>query len=447
MKRDRRARISFEDPDDDDDEDDVVRHAPGSTAALVADVLAAEGAQKKRDKSTADPSRARATVLPSGRDSDDDERDDGKAREDVVDADDADELAKRAVGAAKTRALLRSEMAAGVRERDDVDMREGVEDAEEGREGGRKENDGFMAFNLDEERRDGYFDDDGNYVEYAEEKVEADLWLEKDAEVDERFASGVIKRSTAALEEEDDAKAMSEREVAAMQREIAGYLNPGETVLGALKRLGGDAKRGGGRAGKNKGKPTKAMSEEEKRVFDKLTELSSALMGQGEYEVYTFRKEAFERAARLYAPTPSVVEDAGDGQDMFADTDDEETEEPAPAAKKPKTTEEPTRDEPPTASSALDFSAMGVKALKAYVVAHGRAVSDHIAEKSELVSLARSCPPAVVPEGYVWNVEHSMYYSEASDLFFDHSKNLFTDGTKQTWWTYDAQHGFVEWRG
>ena len=73
MKRDRRARVSFEDPDDENDEDDVVRHAPGSTAALVADVLAAEGAHKKRDESNADENAARATVLPSGRDSDDEE--------------------------------------------------------------------------------------------------------------------------------------------------------------------------------------------------------------------------------------------------------------------------------------------------------------------------------------------------------------------------------------
>ena len=66
MKRDRRVRVSFEDPDDENDEDDVVRHAPGSTAALVADVLAAEGAHKKRDESNADENAARATVLPSG---------------------------------------------------------------------------------------------------------------------------------------------------------------------------------------------------------------------------------------------------------------------------------------------------------------------------------------------------------------------------------------------
>ena len=91
-------------------------------------------------------------------------------------------------------------------------------------------------------------------------------------------------------------------------------------------------------------------------------------------------------------------------------------------------------DEAPTKSTALDFSAMSVKALKAYIVAHGGAVDGHIAEKSELVSLARSRPHVIVPEGYVWSVERSMYYSEASDLCYEPAKNLFTDGA-DAWWT------------
>ena len=85
-------------------------------AARHADVLAAEGAHKKRDESKADENAARATVLPSGRDSDDEEDEDARDRT-VPRANDADELARRAVGAAETRALLRSEMAAGVRAR------------------------------------------------------------------------------------------------------------------------------------------------------------------------------------------------------------------------------------------------------------------------------------------------------------------------------------------
>ena len=98
------------------------------------------------------------------------------------------------------------------------------------------------------------------------------------------------------------------------------------------------------------------MSEEEKRAFDKLTELSSALMGQGEYEVYTFRKEALSAPGSTHAPTPSVVEDERRSRHVRghgrrgggAGTGGEES----------KDDRAPKRDEAPTKSTALDFSAM-----------------------------------------------------------------------------------------
>lgn len=434
MKRDRRPAF---DDDGDNDDDDAVVHAPGSTAELVARVLADE--QKKKQRDGVD---ARVTVLPSGEDSDEERR--GKREQKSVsfaeDVQEADEeaLAARAKAAAETRALLRSETAAGVRERDDVNARSGVEDAEEVMDGEQDNDGGFTSFNLDKERQEGYFDDDGNYVEYAEEEDETSLWLDKDAKVDERLASGAIRRSTAAFEEEENAKEMTEREVAMMQREIASYLKPGETVLRALKRLGGNTKKGA----REPPKQQKVMTDEERKMFDKLTELSSALMGQGEYEVYTFQKEAFERAANLFAPSTAPSGNAG-GKDMFADSEDEEeAPAPAPPAKRARIEEETTKS-----SSAVDFTAMGVKALKTYIQAHGGKIDGSITEKSELVALAKGCVQAIVPEGYAWNADHGLYYSEASDLFFDHFRNLFTDAQRSAWWIYDQNNGFIEWNG
>lgn len=424
------------DDDDDDSEDEAPVHAPGSTAELVAQTLQADSKTKKPKAGG-----ARATVLPSGNDSDEDDVKGETANPKSVSfaegEDDFDDLARKSEGAAKRRALLRSELAANMREAGDVDARERVEDAEiEG-----KDDESLMAFNLDKERQEGYFDDDGNYVEYAEEKDETDLWLDKDAKVDERLASGAIKRSTAALEEEEDAQAMTERDVAEMQREIAGYLKPGETVLGALKRLGGktSGKKGGPPSKSASSKPEKPMSAEDKRAFDRLTELSSALMGNGEYEVYTFQKEAFERAAKIFAPATALVDDAG-AKDMFADSDDEEdAKAPEPPAKKAKTDEDST--------CKVDFSGFSVKQLKTYITTHGGTIRGAITEKSELLALAKQCSPAVVPEGYEnWSAEKGMYYSAAADLYFDATTNLFTDGTQH--WYYDqAQGGFVEWSG
>jgi len=350
-------------------------------------------------------------------------------------------------------------MRVNMREEGDVDARDDVRDAEEDGAHGLSDEmedgeEGFMAFNLDQERKEGYFDDDGNYVEYAEEKDETDLWMDKDGKVDERLASGAIKRSTAALEEEEGAQEMSARDVAEMQIEIAGYLHAGETVLGALKRLSRkpDGNKRGGSGGDGRGAKVKqgttAMTVEEKRAFDRLTELSSALMGNGEYEVYTFRKEAFERAAALFAPvTTSAVDETG-ADDMFADSDDEEdtkphTEEPS-ATKRAVVEEEPNR----VSSSVVDFHSMSIKQLKAYVEAHGGNVKGSIAEKSELIDRARACQSNRnhIPEGYTWNLEKGTYYSEASDLCFNPTTNLFTDDTK--FWYYDqSQGGFVEWTG
>ena len=437
--RERRTQ-TFDDPEDGDDRVEV-EHAPGSTAALVASVLAIEK-EKAKNKEGGD---ARATVLPSGADSDDERavKRGAKRVSFAEDDEDEDALATRAKAASETRALLRSEAAAGVRSTDDRETRAGVEDAEENMEKNDEE-EGFTSFNLDKERQEGYFDDEGNYVEYAEEEDETTLWLDKDAKVDERLESGKIRRSTAVLEEEEGARAMSESDIATMQREIASYLNQGETVLGALKRLGGNTKKDGGRGG-GRVKQNKVMSDEEKKVFDTLTELSSALMGQGEYEVYTFQKEAFERAAKLYAPTTAPTEDAG-AKDMFADSDEDDdalAPEPAPPAKKSKMHEETAT--PQTSYGDVDFASWSVKNLKTYVESHGGSTNGSMTEKSELVARAKACTKAVVPEGYSWNMEQGLYYCEASDLFFDHSRNLFTDLQRSKWWIYDQAKGFVEW--
>lgn len=420
-----------------DSDDDAPAHAPGSTAELVANVLAQDARSKKKS------SDARATVLPSGNDSDDDkpransDKSSGKKVAFADIDDDEEDLALKAEGAAKKRALLRSEMAANMRDADDVDARESVEQAEEAVTGDVSDDgEKFEPFNLEQERKEGYFDDDGNYVEYAEEKDETDLWLEKDAKVDERFATGAIKRSTAILEEEENAQAMSSREIADMQRDIAAYLKPGETVLGALKRLGGgktDNRKGRGAPQK----PPKVMSGEEKKAFDTLTELSSALMSNGEYEVYTFQKEAFERAAALYAP-PVITNDAGT-KDMFADSDDDEVDVSAPAIE-PKSKK--AKVEEPAKASGIDFSSMNVSKLKCYIKSHGGSVEGNIAEKRELVERAQACAPAPVPEGYVYDAENDMYFCEASNLWYSHVKRLFTDRFK--WWYYDTAKGFVE---
>ncbi|PIA52192.1 hypothetical protein AQUCO_01000222v1 [Aquilegia coerulea] len=135
-------------------------------------------------------------------------------------------------------------------------------------------------FNLNQEREEGYFDADGNYVEYASEKDAKDAWLDS-VEVDSRFAG---TDSGKAIEE--NTPALSKEDIEKMKRQIADLLLPEETVLQALRRL----------KGKSTDRKAK-MPEEVKLMFDQLTEYSMKLMENGETDVYHESREFFERGA------------------------------------------------------------------------------------------------------------------------------------------------------
>ncbi|XP_052723440.1 uncharacterized protein LOC108319494 [Vigna angularis] len=117
---------------------------------------------------------------------------------------------------------------------------------------------------------------------------------------------------------------LSSKDIAVMKRRIANVLEPGETVLQALRRLKGNSDR--------KAK----MSAETNVVFDKLTEDTMKLMENGEYNVYHEKREVFDREAEGYEKLARAKEgplnqhlasgeasSTGEGDyDMFADEDD-----------------------------------------------------------------------------------------------------------------------------
>ncbi|KAL1336252.1 hypothetical protein AAHE18_10G048800 [Arachis hypogaea] len=138
-------------------------------------------------------------------------------------------------------------------------------------------------FNLDKEREEGYFNAAGNFVEYVREKEIKDAWLDN-VEVDPKYAA----LSYEATNEEEEVEDLSSKDIGTMKRRIANALEPGETVLQALRRLKGNSDR--------KAK----MSAETKIVFDQLTEDAMKLMENGEYNVYHEKKEVFEREAEGY---------------------------------------------------------------------------------------------------------------------------------------------------
>ncbi|XP_027355895.1 SUPPRESSOR OF ABI3-5 isoform X2 [Abrus precatorius] len=146
-------------------------------------------------------------------------------------------------------------------------------------------------FNLDKEREEGYFDAAGNFVEYVRDNEIKDAWLDN-VEVDPKYAA----LSTVPTNDEDEVQDLSSKDIGIMKRRIANVLEPGETVLQALRRLKGNSDR--------KAK----MSAETKIVFDQLTEDAMKLMENGEYNVYHEKREVFDREADGYEKLARVKE-------------------------------------------------------------------------------------------------------------------------------------------
>ncbi|KAI8554864.1 hypothetical protein RHMOL_Rhmol05G0129800 [Rhododendron molle] len=129
----------------------------------------------------------------------------------------------------------------------------------------------FEPFNLEQEREEGYFDEQGNFVEYINNEIK-DAWLDS-VEVDTKLArKGFTVTHDKDNIEEDSDDELSSEEIGTMKRRIADALEPGETILQALRRLKGTSN--------NK---KEKMSPETKLCFDQLTEDAMKLMENGDF--------------------------------------------------------------------------------------------------------------------------------------------------------------------
>lgn len=132
----------------------------------------------------------------------------------------------------------------------------------------------LMAFNLKQEMEDGYFDEEGVYVENKAEKADPrDAWLDDFQERnDGKFAK---KAEHAAVEEkeEEEERAMTAAEKIERQRAIVELLERGENAAQAIKRL-----------------------RSQKDVMAKLTDLASELLNAGQYDIYSTAREDLQDA-------------------------------------------------------------------------------------------------------------------------------------------------------
>ena len=194
------------------------------------------------------------------------------------------------------------------------------------------------AFTMREGRKDDDDGDDGNDGNDGNE--EADGWLEDKQDeivVDEKTRRRIEEaaaRRAAAIDADVPA---TPAELARWQFTIYKALREGETVAGALKRLGGKGGGGGGKkflsaaakkrlARAQKGQLGATGDDDgafDRKKFDEVTSAATMLMEQGDVDVYGRQRDYFKRAAARYIDVSDEEEggkddDDDDDDDMFA---------------------------------------------------------------------------------------------------------------------------------
>ncbi|XP_061365476.1 uncharacterized protein LOC133308790 isoform X2 [Gastrolobium bilobum] len=239
-------------------------------------------------------------------------------------------------------------------------------------------------FNLNKEREEGYFDEAGNFVEYVRDNEIKDAWLDN-IEVDPRYSA----LSSVATNDEEEVEDLSSKDVGIMKRRIANVLEPGETVLQALRRLKGNSDR--------KAK----MSAETKIVFDQLTEDAMKLMENGEFNVYHEKKEVFEREAEGYEKLALAKGEGtslhSDEFDMFADDDEHAT----------------------TTKSSTD---------------ENNAVSQPLSD-----AINSGTEGGAVQNDYVYDESSGYYYSSSLGYYYDPNTGLYYSAASGQWYSFNEE--------
>lgn len=165
-----------------------------------------------------------------------------------------------------------------------------------------KEGMGFTLskFNMKEEMEEGKFVDDGSFVRSVDAHAVHDKWLDDIGEREMKRARKAKrqaeKREKERIREEEQSgiTTASGEGKTKMEMELLRYLQPGESVLEALARLGREKKKKEKNAARAKSK-----DEEKAKVseIDRVTALASALM-VNDTEVYSSTFEGFVRSVR-----------------------------------------------------------------------------------------------------------------------------------------------------
>ncbi|CAI5708521.1 unnamed protein product [Peronospora destructor] len=159
----------------------------------------------------------------------------------------------------------------------------------------------MTAFDMEEEKDEGHFDANGNYVWDDEAKKKEEAWLEDVSE--QQMGAAKHAKSRREFRDKQTEETLTTE---AANKTLATFLRPLETVLQALKRLGSKKKtrvRPGNKRKQTHRKETETTTQtaEEKKQFEQITEAADFLMRLGEVEVYGQTKEEFVPQEELLA--------------------------------------------------------------------------------------------------------------------------------------------------
>lgn len=180
----------------------------------------------------------------------------------------------------------------------------------------------ITPFNMEEEMEEGHFDKEGTYIFGKRDKDEVkDNWLDN---IDWVKVTARPTTDQQAEEEEASGPGPSKFDSLSCYKEILSIIHPGETILKALKRIGGKKIETASERWKKKksGASTDSDSSNKEELL-KLTGLAdSILTNAGNMDIYQETYEGIRyKIEKQSAPeTPSAGE-----TDMFGDIFDERT--------------------------------------------------------------------------------------------------------------------------
>ncbi|PON81887.1 CD2-binding protein-like protein [Trema orientale] len=313
--------------------------------------------------------------------------------------------------AAKERATRRTQMTTELFSEDNSRAEVAYEENENFVEDGIQ----IEPFNLDKEREEGYFDAEGNFVEYVNENEIKDAWLDS-VEVAQKY-TGKLPEVT---RNEADIQELTSHEIGKIKRRMADALEPGETVLQALRRLKGTSNN----------KKDK-MSSETKAIFDQLTEDAMKLMENGEYDVYHEKKEVFEREAegyenlaRLRGEGPAERSgqgyfDSNSGKDILSGLTD--TGIGSSGSVNP---------------SVDSFDMFAEDDEKAAAKSSSDAVDQPLSNAANINSESLT-----LESDYVYDESSGYYYSSSLGYYYDPSTGLYCSASSGQWYSFNEETG------